>query len=868
MEQCMNDTELVCQDEDRREVVRASKTLNGLDYLEVSDDMRTLIVHFLAKLKTKLTKANIRISGGQRIRDIQVVDVQVCRHADPEMGDCMEVTVDKVGDLSTYTLCIVASQDGRPTHQLHPDFDRRYACLEFTFQAGCSSDLDCKAPAVCPIEPRVEPEIDTLAKDYASFRQLILDRLSLIMPDWQERHVPDVGIALVELLAYVGDHLSYTQDAVATEAYLDTARQRISARRHVRLVDYYLHEGNNARAWVFVWTRPNPPPLKPTDFYFVTGYDGAPTDRWMLTRDDLRSVPAGSYEVFEPLVADPGQPIQLYEAHNKIGFYTWGDDECCLLRGATAATLRDEYEKVDAPAPSPEQKDPLVVKSDRPVARTPKRKLNLRPGDLVLFEEIIGPKTGNPADADPTHRHVVRLTKVTQALDKLYEPPVPIVEIEWAAEDALPFPLCISAIGPAPECELIEDISVARGNILLVDHGQTLPEESLGSVPLKDTVEHCEGEDSPAEVVEIPGTFRPTLQKMPLTFSQPMAARSLVRGAASGLLSQNPRKALPEAKLRSAPALSGDPWWTARYDLLGSGPDDQNFVAEIDDEGRAHLRFGDGELGRMPPADTAFYATYRVGNGPSGNVGAGTIVCIVLKNTLNGVDLRPRNPLPARGGTAPEPLADVKLLAPYAFRDDLQRAITPGDYATLAERNPKVQKAAAALRWMGSWYEALAAIDPVGKEGADNKLLREIARYLRPYKRMGHDLAVKPAQYVSLDIKLTVCVLSDYLRGHVKAALLDLFSNRRLADGRLGFFHPDALTFGEGVMLSKLVALARSAPGVEDVQVNRLQRYKEAPNHEIENGILPLGPLEIARLDNDPNLPENGVLELEMEGGR
>ena len=38
--------------------------------------------------------------------------------------------------------------------------------------------------------------------------------------------MPDVGVMLVDLLAYVGDQLSYYQDAVATEAYLGTARQR------------------------------------------------------------------------------------------------------------------------------------------------------------------------------------------------------------------------------------------------------------------------------------------------------------------------------------------------------------------------------------------------------------------------------------------------------------------------------------------------------------------------------------------------------------------------------------------------------------------------------------------------------------------
>jgi hypothetical protein len=139
---------------------------------------------------------------------------------------------------------------------------------------------------------------------------------------------------------------------------------------------------------------------------------------------------------------------------------------------------------------------------------------------------------------------------------------------------------------------------------------------------------------------------------------------------------------------------------------------------------------------------------------------------------------------------------------------------------------------------------------------------------LRPDRRIGYDLAVGSAHHVPLDVALTVCVLPDYLQGHVKAALLNLFSNRRLPDGRLGFFHPDNLTFGQGILLSKLVALARSVPGVENVVVKGLHRYGEPPNQEIENGILPLGPFEIACLDNDPGFPENGQLQLDMRGGR
>jgi hypothetical protein len=113
-----------------------------------------------------------------------------------------------------------------------------------------------------------------------------------------------------------------------------------------------------------------------------------------------------------------------------------------------------------------------------------------------------------------------------------------------------------------------------------------------------------------------------------------------------------------------------------------------------------------------------------------------------------------------------------------------------------------------------------------------------------------------------------VCVLPNYLRGHIKAALIDLFSNRTLPDGRKGFFHPDNLTFGEGVYLSKLVAVAQAVEGIESVRITRLQRFNEPANQEIENGILPLGPFEVARLSSDPNVPENGQLTLDMRGGR
>jgi hypothetical protein len=464
-------------------------------------------------------------------------------------------------------------------------------------------------------------------------------------------------------------------------------------------------------------------------------------------------------------------------------------------------------------------------------------------GDVLIFEEVIGPRTGNPADSDPTHRHAVRLTAMRRDVDALYD--VPVVEIEWSEEDALPFPLCLSTLGP--DCEPLEDVSVAWGNVVLVDHG-ILVEQDLGTVEAEEPGPACcVGEGLRAEVPIRAKRFRPVLKHGPLVFREPVQEGA----SATRLLAQDPRRAVPQISL-PAP-------WTAQRDLLASGPSDFHFVVETDDGGRGHLRFGDGELGRRLESGTAFPAVYRIGGGPAGNVGPESIAFAVA-GTLSGIRLVPRNPLAARGGTAPEPVSEVKLLAPHAFRSELRRAIAAEDYARIVERDftGRVQRAAATLRWTGSGPEVLVAVDLKGG-GEDEALLGEIERGLEPYRRIGHDVVVRRAEHVPLAVTLEVCARPSYLCGHVRAAVLE-------ALGKI--FHPDALRFGDGIAASRIVAAAKAVTGVEDVRLKQLERLHEGPRTELEDGFLPLGPMEIARLDNDPRYPENGQLTLVMGGGR
>jgi hypothetical protein len=884
----------------------AGTALNGIDYLEVLDHeieqsdpgnrQKRLVLHFINDLAANsLSEANVQIEGGERIQNIAAVAAAL----DGADTRALNVLLDKYGDFSIYTLRLVQNaQNPEPPVNIDPLF----AAVDFSFKVDCPTEFDCQPRCDCPPAPRAEPEIDYLAKDYTSFRRLMLDRMSVLMPEWRERNAADMGVALVELLAYAGDHLSYQQDAVATEAYLGTARRRVSVRRHARLVDYAMHDGCNARAWVQVQVNADVASM-PAGTQLFTRIPGQTP---VLPDDPI--VRAQAHEVFETMEA-----AALFEAHNEIHFYSWSDQRCCLPKGASQATLQGAL-------------------------------VRLKAGDVLIFEETIGPHSGRAEDADLAHRCAVRLSHVVTrdaAGQPLADPLTgqAITQIFWADEDALPFALCISAqTDEAHGAKFIDNVSVARGNIVLADHGDTVPREVLGTVPKaplsKLAPSSCERCD-PKEPVALPVRFRPKLKARPLTFavmygSAPLfgftpaatdandldshllpadlhdqfiaagvniAAGAAVQGLrpiwsisdrsrafvvregqgklnvyglpqpAAGLLRQEPRRALPAAALRGKLNLD-ETGWTPVRDLLDSGAADPHFVVEIEDDGTARLRFGDGKLGLRPQASTAFDATYRVGNGAAGNVGAEAIAHLISADAALGVAVKAvRNPLAAAGGIEPETVTQVRAYAPEAFRTQ-ERAVTEADYAAVTERHPGVQRAVATFRWTGSWHTVFITIDRVGGRAVDADFEDAVRAHVERYRMAGHDLEIDGPLYVSLEIEMHVCVDPEYFRADVKRDLLELFSNRVLPDGRLGLFHPDHFTFAQTVYLSPLIAAAQAVPGVMSVQATKFQRQGQPSNKALSAGKLELGRLEIARCDNDPNFAERGVFHFSIGGGK
>jgi hypothetical protein len=1089
-----------CCNENRKAEVLGNPTINGIDYLEVLDHdaiplgiprQQTLVVHCLNALAGNLAVVNVFIGGGESITNVGVAWVALASDASTlpasataaetayytSLADAAKVLIVRTkvaGDFSPYTLRLVsgaqqAAEDPFDVTEVLAGFDPELSELEFSFKVECPPYFDCAPPAPdCAPDLPDPPPINYLAKDYGAFRTVLLDRLNQLLPNWDAASEADMGVVMAELVAYVGDYLSYQQDAVATEAYIETARSRISLRRHALLVDYPVHDGCNARTWMHIEVNAQAF-LDRTLTRFYTFAPGMPSSLAVGAGNEEAALNAGVI-VFESM-----QDAVLYPEHNRMSFYTWGNTDCCLPRGATEATLLGSYP-------------------------------NLQPGDVLIFEEVLGPRTGDPADADIRHRIAVRLTQVATQnhlcqplVDPLFtipaaggvgdpvtsaaQSPASITEIQWSNEDALRFPVCLSSsfIDSTGKLQFLTDVSIVLGNIVLADHGLHLSAVSLGTVP-QPSIFPPDGSNrcNPTQPVGLPVRYRPVLpdapisQAVPLPLSGAPVTTSIVPLVTSGFAnlmdasgfaslsiqaadpwswpqyfgvsvvantlhpanfdlsvvydpsggphgvtgpvvmelfpdlsltntdpnyaptqinafsrflkvpagftpfgtapaaypatptqlpdggpvnlvdsggsayltvqasnplawppafgvivqgslqhpdqfnllvvynpssgegvqvpvvverynalsldnaestialdsdlirvrsySEEPNPSLSASTLmnydadEALPAVTLSSFfdnrttsWEPLPNLLQAGPADQNFVVEIEYDGTAHLRFGDDTNGPRPESGAAFTATYRVGNGTAGNVGAESLVFLA---TGDARIVGCTNPLPASGGVDPETTEQIQRRAPEAFLTQ-ERAITMPDYVAIAERNSQIDEAVATLRWTGSWYTVFLAAEPKGGGDLASALRRSLTRFVNRYRLAGQDLQLESPRYVPLNIKLSVCVDPSYFQANVRRGLL-----QALGSGCEGLFAADTFRFGQTVYLSPIYAAARKVPGVTSVAATVFGPQGVNDPSYLANGEIPLGPFQIARMDNDPSYPNHGQLTLVLQGGK
>lgn len=707
---------------------------------------------------------------------------------------------------------------------------------------------------------------------------MMLDHLRARIPDWDESSPVDMGVAIVEVLAYAADYLSYYQDAVATEAYLGTARLRRSVKHHARLLDYHLHEGCNSRVWVQVCVQKNYLVPKRTTLLATT--ESSFEDTVILQDSVLHAeMMARSPKVFETV-----HDQYLYPEHNEIHFYAPDNTVIHLNENSTSAVLCGAGIEL------------------------------LLPGQVLILEQTKDPQTNSVQGVDKTRRHAVRIQRVQSEMRGT----VPVVVVYWDQEDALPFVLPIAHYNA--QGRFLSDLAVARGNIILADYGQTILHEKLPPIP------------------PLPARYRPGLSKTRLTYSVPTSTEPTDLEPAQQSIHQDPREAVaavslfqldrkvrlgssnslahpelrnlstglvqameisgfklgpaPEQKLVRRGRLeirdrarkqylvaSGEPGhthiesykkWTLRPDLLSSTPLATDYVIDMEEDGTANLRFGFSGHGRMPQPGDEFYVSYRVGNGAEGNVRAETIAHIVLPvNPAIPPDaiLAVRNPLAAEGGTEREPIEEARFYAPLSFRSQM-RCVTAQDYVDAAKQLPNVLNAAAQLHGVEKEFTTILYVQRQAPGLVDAPFQARIARAFNELLLAGRRLRISEPVYVPLQIELVIQVGSQYDRARIGNALLQAFS----PTAETSFFYPDNLTFAQNIYASRIITLAMAVPGVVQARLAEFRRLDEPPMSSVRPAIL-IAPIEIARVGHarivtgkmDENIETNGTILFRLE---
>ncbi|HEX7048860.1 MAG TPA: hypothetical protein VF188_01510 [Longimicrobiales bacterium] len=605
--------------------------------------------------------------------------------------------------------------------------------------------VDCRPPAEPPAAPAIPREaqpVDYMARDYDSFLRAMLDLLPDRVPGWRDRTEADLGMAILELFAYIGDQLSYYQDRVAAEAFLRTAVQHDSVRRLLRLIDYRIDPGSAAAVLLeFQVTTARP---LPAGFRVSTpGGDG-----------------------IEPVVFETTVERVLFPQLNAIALAADAPDDTEGRRLTLAAELGDEF---------------LPVGS-------------------WLYIEYEGRgewvRTAEPVVVDTTaHTTAVVLAA---PLSRRYPMPAP----------------------PDPG-------ALVHGNGLPATHG-----ESRSHV--------AEGTGLPDQTL--------ALDFAPLTY-----------------LTE------PDGTRRSTLRVEVDrlPWHEVE-DFIDSGPADAHYRVSRDNDGFLTVHFGDGARGRIPERGAPIEVAYRTGIGTAGLVAAESLTQYV---DPDGAITAVRNPQPSAGAVDPQPLTEAKLLGPrHIHRQD--RAVVPADYERIlldgvrvGERTIAPLHAHARFQWTGSWTTAVVSVELPDRQplAAVPDVRAAFAAALADHKLTGYDVRVEDARYAPLNIALVVHVKPNYFARHVRRGVERALSGRDDADG---FFSPGRFGFGQAVYLSDLYAAALAVEGVESLEVTRFKRLGDRYPDRERDGYIPIGPLEIARCDNDPADTGQGILFIRTCGGK
>ncbi len=686
--------------------------------------------------------------------------------------------------------------------------------------------------------------IDYMAKDYASFRNALVDLIPRKIPQWKDRSEADMGIMLIELFSYIADELSYFQDRVSNEAFLRTARARTSVSNHLRLIDYHIQDGLSANAFIKVEVKESSAiQVKELSAIIPAGFK-------ISTFPDKGEEESGII-VFETL-----QDQLVTFDHNKIPVTDF------INNIENTNNHNDNY------------RDTMNLS-----AILEGRHLELNKGQhILLFQE-------NPSTRDIIRGKIVKLAEDSRIItsqggsgnNKNYnnnnnnKKNNKNTLITWQKGDEY---------SESPYRWDINERVFCCANILRASHGRTIKSEILKEKDQKVS------------------RFSFSLKEAPLTFnsddssSPSLGTHSTLKIWVDGELWEETDSLLKCGPNDQKFSISIDDDGYASV-FFGNGkfglkPEEDSLI-------EAEYRVGSGRVGNVAKGSLT---EFKLTQNPR------WLVEEVIGSVTNplaatgGADIESIEDAKIAG---PKSLKDLQRAVTPKDYEELVKREFKNEIA-----NAKVRFVYTGS-WDTIFVSVDLKGDRNNNAIDGSNLFYRIRKYLDRVRMIGYEVQIEEAKYVPIKICIVIHLKKYFDSKIVRDRIHNSLSSRRdnkAYSGSKGLFHPDNFTFGDAVFASKIYEILKKTPEVKYGIITTFRRMHssetimdkgvvpaesfsssssssstsqkknidcnsdEETKRNLELGYIPINENEIITIDSDPSHLENGNLTLEFRGNK
>lgn len=682
---------------------------------------------------------------------------------------------------------------------IHPFFGH----ASFDLYIDCPKD-DCRPPQdLRPDQNLAAPTIDLTTKDYRGFLNVAQNWVKSTDPNWSDLSTASTEKMFLELLSHHSEMLSLQQDRTLQEASPETARERISVRRHAEFLGLKLSLGDTATSIATV-------DLSPGKFGFL---------------------PAGSQVVQR----NQNNNITLYFHTNSTSFLDsrWNAG---LVDSADAGVLKIAAwpDAADAVIP-PNTKNLYLFGWD----------LGLSPGQRIFLSQ-------------EQHIHIGTIETVEELKEDgwVASPAdassgiVDITAISWKEPTQFEF---------QPWQNPIEKPFRIGGNVIDIQHGRLRKASNFPdghSIPLSSQRQDAIFSKDPVSNSFMLRAIRTPESNILVNTGKPSVGLKI---GSTEWIQQDSLWNSSSFDPHFTTEIDNDgSVWLIFGDGVRGATIDCGMSAVIpafdagDPDSLIELSFyqgnaEEGNIGRFALSDLLPPEFDKAA--------ADTINKLSVLTATNITD--------GQGGEQVFDLDEARDLIPESIAHPaLERCVTNDDYAQAAMQLDDI--AMAVSKPLGGIFNTIVILcaPQTGFYLTEPQKLA-VSKHVDALRMTGREHLIRDPDYVPMDIGFLICPKSgshpENLREAIRQTLVPNFNDKP------GFFHFSRFGFGAKISASDLLSEIAKVPGIGAVKLLTFKPLRENGSTQIYD-VIEMGPTEIPIFAGQVSLPELGRLTVRIEG--